>query len=87
MTSTLHAAGALGRVAPGQGGGLVALDERDRRRVSVHLLDQGVRRLGEERCQRAGVIAAATVAALSPEERAIAERIAEVLRTIGGAIA
>jgi DNA-binding MarR family transcriptional regulator len=69
--------------------GLVAtaVDERDRRRVSVQLLDQGARRLGEERLRRATVIATATAAALTPEERRVAERIPEVLRKIGDSIA
>jgi DNA-binding MarR family transcriptional regulator len=69
--------------------GLVAtaVDERDRRRISVHLLDRGARRLGEERLQRASVIATAAAAALTPEERLLAERIPEILRKIGGAIA
>jgi DNA-binding MarR family transcriptional regulator len=69
--------------------GLVAtsVDERDRRRMSVHLLDQGARRLDEERRQRASAIATAAAAALTPEERLIAERIPEILRKIGGSIA
>jgi len=69
--------------------GLVAtsVDERDRRRVSVNLLNQGARRLGEERWQRASAIAAAIGAALTAEERAVAERIPEILRKIGGSVA
>jgi DNA-binding MarR family transcriptional regulator len=69
--------------------GLVAtsVDERDRRRVSVGLLERGARRLGEERWQRASAIAAATAAALTAEERAVAERIPDILRKIGGAVA
>ncbi|WP_432571096.1 MarR family winged helix-turn-helix transcriptional regulator [Kineococcus sp. SYSU DK005] len=69
--------------------GLVAtsVDERDRRRVSVNLLERGAHRLGEERRQRASAIAAATAAALTAEERAIAERIPEILGKIGGSVA
>ncbi|MBB2899353.1 DNA-binding MarR family transcriptional regulator [Kineococcus radiotolerans] len=69
--------------------GLVAtsVDERDRRRVSVGLLGEGARRLGEERWQRANAIATATATALTAEERALAERIPEILGKIGGSIA
>nr|WP_231127602.1 MarR family transcriptional regulator [Motilibacter aurantiacus] len=60
----------------------VVVDERDRRRVSVHLTSRGTGTLQAERLRRASAVADAA-RHLSDDERAVLQRVPEILRRLG----
>ncbi|WP_370152289.1 MarR family winged helix-turn-helix transcriptional regulator [Streptacidiphilus sp. EB129] len=62
-----------------QGLVLLEADAIDRRRVLVHVTDEGLARLGDERRHRTAGIAAAIRTELNDEERALCRRIPGIL--------